>query len=639
MARSQFSRRQRGRGPWHLLIFLAAAVAVGLALGVARSREPRSQQVGPGPGAQSAAQAPDADPAAGPDAAQAHAAILADDLFPSAKKCQKCHPVHYREWSASPHAYAVLSPVSNAMASKQIQGTNGTLGDFCHRCHDPVGMALNESVSLSAMDRHPASREGVTCVVCHRINQRWGKVSGRQALVSGDLHQPVYGPRDHSVLQAVLSQPDTYGKLNPRGEPGAKGRPIHQDAIPFFQLTTPAFCGSCHDVVAPSGFRQQDLFSEYKNSPAARRNQTCQDCHMGIVPGVPSGYALEPAARVNGQDTPPRKRTSHRFVGPDYSILHPGLFPLHSRAIREDEEELGKSNPGLATMREWLRFDYRAGWGTPEFEEHVPPGYVLPAPWADAAAREEARVILAEQFKLLAEMTQERLQLLATGYQLGDIVTERAYGRGIRFKVQVANGTDGHSVPSGFDAFRPVFLQVTVWDRDGRILYQSGDLDPNGDLRDDQSLYVKNGELPRDVDLCNLQSRFLVRNLRGGEREQVLPTPFSLDPLPYTRPETMPFTVLGRPFAMRKHKQNLEIGGSRWASYEVPASRLSGRPPYHAEVKLVAAMIPVNLVQAIGKVGFDYGMSPRQVADQVIAGHLVLHERYADFGLNGDTRP
>jgi len=111
----------------------------------------------------------------------AHAGCYQDDPFPSAKKCQQCHEDHFREWSASQHAYAQLSPVFNTFSNKLLKLTSGTNGDFCIRCHTPVGMALHEPLNISQMDRPPTSREGVTCVVCHRINQPWGKMSGRQA--------------------------------------------------------------------------------------------------------------------------------------------------------------------------------------------------------------------------------------------------------------------------------------------------------------------------------------------------------------------------------------------------------------------------------------------------------------------------
>ena len=115
--------------------------------------------------------------------------------YPSATECAQCHPDHFREWAVSPHAYAQMSPVFNAMQATILRITNGTNGDFCIRCHTPVGMALNEPINMSNLDRHPAAREGVTCVTCHRVNQAWGKGAGRLALVVGGINSPVYGPR------------------------------------------------------------------------------------------------------------------------------------------------------------------------------------------------------------------------------------------------------------------------------------------------------------------------------------------------------------------------------------------------------------------------------------------------------------
>ncbi|MBI1902583.1 MAG: hypothetical protein HYS13_15890 [Planctomycetia bacterium] len=565
---------------------------------------------------------------------QAHAECFNGDPFPSAAKCGVCHPGQYREWSVSPHAYAQLSPVFNAMSNKLIKLNNGTLGDFCIRCHTPAGMAQSEPIVMSNMDRPASSREGVTCVVCHRMNQAFGKGSGRQALVPGDIHAPIYGPIGNDILAQVLADPEKYGLLKTEAAPGERAHDIHREVVPFFQLTTAGFCGSCHDVFAPNGFRLEDAFSEFKSSPAARqKQQSCQDCHMGVEPGVASGFSFAPAAKIGNATTPPRKRTNHMMVGPDYSIVHPGLFPHNPKAVRE-ETERGEPTAGLATMREWLLFNYKAGWGTVQFERNIPPGYKFPQPWADASRRFRARDVLNEQFQLLSEATAARHQLLSTGYRLGEIVADSVDDRGIQFRILVYNGTDGHGVPTGFDAERPVFLRVTVLDRDGTPVFISGDLDPNGDLRDSHSFYVHNGELPLDRYLFSLQTKFITRNVRGGEREQILNVPYSLDPLPYVRPEVLPFTIAGRPQGARKHKQNIEVEGGRWARYSVGSEQLTGRGPYYASVQIIAGMVPVNLVHEVSSVGFDYDMSARQVADAVVAGHMVLHKRSAVFRLH-----
>ena len=38
-------------------------------------------------------------------------------------------------------------------------------------------------------------------------------------------------------------------------------------------------------------------------------------------------------------------------------------------------------------------------------------------------------------------------------------------------------------------------------------------------------------------------------------------------------------------------------------------------------------MIPVNLIIAIQETGFDYGMTPKQVAENMVAGAMTIYER------------
>lgn len=550
-----------------------------------------------------------------------HAEIFANDPFPSARACQKCHPQHYREWSVSPHAYAQISPVFNAMSNKLNELNNGTLGDFCIRCHTPIGMARNEPMNMSNLSRPASSREGVTCVNCHRINQAWGKGAGRQALVPGGVNQVVYGPRGSDILNDVLSNPDEYGTLRTSQNHDVVARDVHSSSKRFFQQSTSAFCGSCHDVFAPNGFRLEDAFSEYKMSPAAREDGTsCQDCHMGRVPGKAEGYDCGPAAILGNKSTPVRKHTNHMMIGPDYSIVHPGIFPHNPEAVREEGTP---ENDGLATMAEWLLFEDLSGWGEDGFESSVTESTYFPVEWQDADRRKKARKIINDQKQLLKEADLERYKILRAGYHLGKIeVTECDSGK-LKFRVPVSNITPGHGVPTGFDAERLVYLRTQVWDCRGKLVFQSGDLDPNGDVRDSHSIYVHNGKMPLDRQLFSLQSRFVTRNIRGGEREQVLNVPYSLDPLPYTRPATRPFTVLGRPIGARKHKQNVEVGGTHYADYKVE----HGRGPYTIRVQMISGMVPVNLIHEISSVGFDYGMSAKQIADAVVDGHMILYER------------
>lgn len=547
------------------------------------------------------------------DGSEAHSALFLESRMPAASTCMNCHPRHYREWAKSQHAYAQLSPVFNTMQAAVLKLTNGTNGDFCIRCHNPVGMNLGEPLFTTNFERHPTSREGITCIACHRMKEPLGKVSGRLPLEQGDMTKPVYGPNGNENLEKTLATPGLKVTTNPT----ERGRKIHSEVKKFEFLTEPGFCAVCHDVTLVNGFRLEEAFSEYKSSPAAARGETCQDCHMGKIPGKASGYHEGPAAIVNGHETASRKLTDHRFVGPDYSVVHPGMFPHNPEAIE------------LASIEEWNEFDYKAGWGLDEFEDEVSDDMEFPERWSEADDRYEAREILDTQLEELEEMADARREILKLGYRLGDIEVQHASEDGLEFRVKVSNGTDGHNVPTGFTGERLVWLYVVVTDADGKVVFESGDLDPNGDVRDLHSRYVFNGELPLDDQLFNLQSKFITRNVRGSEREQILAVNFSPDPLPFLRPDTRPTVLMGRTLGARIHKQGIESNGYRWAEYEVDEDYLSGNPPYNVKVELKAAMIPVNLIGAIMSVGFDYGMSPRDVAEGVIDGHQVLWEREA----------
>jgi len=557
------------------------------------------------------------EPSSAASANAEHLQLFVENKYPSAATCGVCHPKHYKEWSVSQHAYAQLSPVYLSLNNRINQLSNGSNGDFCLRCHSPVGANLGESPFMSNLDRHPTSREGITCVACHRINQAYNKASGRLALVEGGLTDPIFGPEGNQGVKDVLSKPDKYRVVTNEKEPGRK---IHAKAEVFASIKTPVFCGTCHDVTLFNGFRLEEAYSEYRLSPAAAKGVTCQDCHMGKTQGVASGYDTGPAAVVGNVPTKDRKLTSHLFAGPDFSVVHPGIFPHNEKAA------------AFKTMRQWLQFKHKQGWGTDAFEDSVPKEYKFPKAWESIDDRYEAREILNEQFKLLDFARLKRLEVLRNGFILGDIVTEKADSSGLAFKVQVRNGTDGHNVPTGFTGERLIWLEVTVRDRDGAIVFKSGDRDPNGDLRDGHSSYVHAGKLKRDTQLFSLQSIFVTQNGRGGEIEHVIPIPFPSTALPRVLPSTTSLVFTGEPATERNHKKAIEPNGKRWASYRVARRALTGKGPYEATIRLLAQPVPVNLIIASQKVGFDFGMTPAQLGNELVQGTQELWERKLTLG-------
>jgi hypothetical protein len=286
-------------------------------------------------------------------------------------------------------------------------------------------------------------------------------------------------------------------------------------------------------------------------------------------------------------------------------------------------------------MREWLEFDHKAGWGTDEFEDTVPEDMKFPSRWESVDDRYDAREILNVQFERLEWVRQKRLEVLNNGYKLGEAVITRSDKGGLAFKVKVENLTDGHNVPTGFAAERLIFMQVTVMDSTGKTIFKSGDYDPNGDVRDHESAYVINGDLPLDDQLFDLRGRILVTNSRGGERERVIPVPYPITTIPFLRPTTRSLILTGESPVERIHRRSLAPLAHKWAKYKVDGDLLTGKGPYKAKMDFIAGMAPANLIGAIKNRGFDYGMSAREVAGNVAAGYEVLASKELVFDVEG----
>ncbi len=562
------------------------------------------------------------------EAVIAHNNLLVTNDFPSATQCAECHPGQYRQWSVSHHAYAQLSPVFNSMSERMNRLTNGTNGDFCIRCHNVVGMSINEKIFIPNADRLPVTREGISCIVCHRVENAYGRVSGRFGVEKGMLVKPMYGPRGPKVLDEVLNKfkvttDPAAGSLNWKKE-GAQV--IHEGAVKVKTFATAQLCSNCHDVNGQNGFRLEEAYSQFRNSPSAAEGTICQDCHMGKVLGKVSGYDQGPIAYIGGVPTPVGKRTNHMFAGPDYTIVHPGVFPQNPEA------------ESIASFREWLEFDVAAGWGTQEFESKPHPASAFPAEWQERRHRLRAAQFIKGQLGLISELRAQSFRTLRFGYQLGKFRVTRNDAKGLAFEIDVHNATNGHAVPTGFDAERQVSMHVVVRDRDGKTIFQSGDLDPNGDVRNLHSQYVKNLKLPLDDQLFSLQSEFLELMPHGGERDRILPIPVAQGSLPFARPNESSNLLLSHPTASRKQASGIPPLGHSTARYRVPAKALTGRPPYSAEVTFIAQMVPANLINEISSVGFDYGLAPRDVANRVVMGGFPLWHHQIPLGPAGSEK-
>ncbi len=560
--------------------------------------------------------AADAKPAPAPKPASAeagkpepdpHAALYATQgRFPSASSCRSCHENQYRQWSVSMHAFAELSPTMEAQSAEITRQFNGSIGVFCTRCHTPVGTTMGEGAKLPNSQRSPVSLEGVTCVVCHRIATKYGKVVGNIHLVEGDQFAKVFGPWDGKEVEAAAK---TAGIATEKGKQGAQ---MHAVADFFEPMTTSAFCGQCHEVINPVGIHLQDTYSQWQASQAARDGTRCQDCHMGPVPGVKSAYPVGPAAILpDGRKTKDRPLSNHLIAGPEVPTEHPGIFPYGAQDNRGSgmtsenkeklEELLGEVDDKFLsklTSDDWWHFDYRLGWGSEEFEAKVPKDYPFPAMWADAAKRKVAGEFVRQQLELINEGQLRRVTLFKNGARITalNVPKEHTLDHNLLFSVDVESILNAHNNPGGFPWFRQLWLHVTVTDPSGRQVFASGDLDPvNDDLRDGFDNRVMTGEINRDSQLWCAQGYLTERGEHGADRSIFFPIATDADPTAMLRPANAPSSLRGKDNGFRiDQTQVLPPLGKRSPKYLVAADafhlpgdykvnatlRMRGIPPY-----------------------------------------------------------
>jgi nitrate/TMAO reductase-like tetraheme cytochrome c subunit len=520
-----------------------------------------------------------------------HAAAVADKSYPSARVCGQCHPKQFSEWSLSSHAYASLSPMFNKFEQRINDLAQGTINSFCVRCHASVGTNLGEQRDVAWWDRSGSSREGITCVTCHRVGEAYGKNNAARRITPGDIHEPVFGPFDTSGVLKAIGNAVRYKVLVSSDQPDKPGYlRIHQQAIQSDLIVKPEFCATCHQVQVHAGIKLETVWEEYRASPAAKEGLKCQDCHMSPNPGQPTPFPRGPAAVVNGLTVnDDRPLTDHTFVGPGYPISHPGLFP-----IPLDESPF--------TPQQWLKFDYRAKWGSEEFENKVAADYKFPPEWQKPADRKAAWSTVQANLARWNDRKKMRLELLENGSRLdGPFFDGRLEaGKPLSFKYKLTNLNKGHNLPSGSLGAQPeLWLNVALTDPDGKRIWESGYVDSYGDVADLQSRDVRDRKLPFDDQLFNMQAKFITTNLKGTDREMYLPINLDFDQLPVIRPGGTPASVLNHPPFVRMEKRSIPPLGSRFAKYTVPGKLLTKPGTYRLAVRMRGRTEPIYFMDFV----------------------------------------
>jgi hypothetical protein len=445
-----------------------------------------------------------------------------------AARCESCHPRQSAEWRRSVMAHAARSPLFQALEiliEEQVgrsascpegagvlrrrdpgrecrDPTSGVVltgagGEgWCVNCHAP-GQNLGDALPVwsgtaPGPDNRPlgellspAGLDGIGCTFCHQVegpvragalaggdyegNPSWTSfATGASFLARSSAHDRRHGIANSgyrlstSVLLGGVEQGETL-------VPGGAHRKLSPEQREY--LASSAFCGSCHDVRlfgtdalgrgrGEHFKRLRNAYSEWLDYAQALEARglsapSCQSCHLSSYPGVcVSGPGPAGAARTLADKACPS--------GTHFERREPGDLPSgFAAAARGPERAI---HPHYFTGVELpLTPDAELGHRDPQALD--PAGLPL-----DARARRDL--------------------LLAASVRLTLGAIER---RGERFEIPLTleNVGAGHRVPAGFSQERELWLELTVRDQGGRVLYEVGRIErTDEDLRDKRFLRV-----------------------------------------------------------------------------------------------------------------------------------------------------
>ncbi len=227
------------------------------------------------------------DPPDPPDPIPTDSVAFFRTVFSDPAECASCHPNHYNEWQTSMHAYGMADPIMQALNKIGQERSNGTLDQFCIKCHSPFSPLLQETPGgeFEFSNLSPIVKASISCDVCHSMNTEHIKRG-----------EGISKFRLDRVRRATIPDP--------------VANEFHESAFDI-EYSTSDICSPCHDLKAPDlSFFIETTNIEWDESPYQAMGLECQDCHMPAYAGK---------AATTGPDREAVHR--HSFIGVDYPLI------------------------------------------------------------------------------------------------------------------------------------------------------------------------------------------------------------------------------------------------------------------------------------------------------------------------------
>ena len=312
--------------------------------------------------------------------------------------------------------------------------------------HDPLSMPESPTLDPSSFD------SATDCQFCHsKYVEEWS-TSGH-----------AYAMKD-PVFQALVKQ--------------------RQEDL---EGTEDQFCTQCHSALGTRGGECVPGFNFEELSSIVMEGVTCVACHQvtGLERPFNSGHTLSSDAPMMGGIENPQKTAAHdsaadpliqsaAFCGGCHDVVETNGLNLE----RPHEEWIESPLGGSSETCQSCHMPAEAGEavdGGPErqIHSHRFRGVGIPMLEGFVPDAETMAILDGEVEELLSGSSNVEVShpdVILAGEQLDLVVT-------------IQNLIPGHNLPTGSNFLRQFWLDLIVTDSEGRVLYRTGDLDSNGDLR------------------------------------------------------------------------------------------------------------------------------------------------------------
>lgn len=349
------------------------------------------------------------------------------------KSCgaEGCHEQIYQEWLPSTHRYASMDAAFQVIQKVMAKNNGPVSTRYCGGCHDPIALFAGAKNLYDEDLSSYGADEGVSCVVCHSIIST--DVKGNAEYVISQPERYIYEHKESKTAE-FLSQ--FLIRAYPRHHVQSFTRDLYK---------TPEFCGACHkqfidEEVNKVGWVQlQNQYDNWKNSRWYHEGDptktiTCRECHMQL-------YASTDPAAGDGadynRDPDDNMHRSHRFLAANQFM--PNILKLSG------------AKEHVKLTEDWLRGEIPI----PEIADKWTEGPVIP-------------------IEIIAPQT----------VSAGDEVA---------IQVSLLNNKAGHDFPTGPLDIIQAWVDLTVKDQNGTVIYQSGQLNEKNFLEKGSFVFKAEG--------------------------------------------------------------------------------------------------------------------------------------------------